>query len=78
MTDELLNQELLSIISDLADNGWKFEDDGNGWYYGFNQNRRVITFKYKDVQDLVKAILSDVFDDPGVYEVHFNLPNLDE
>lgn len=75
MSDKSLNKELESTINNLAKNGWIFEDDENGWHYGFNHNRKVITFKYKEVQDLVNAIISDIFDDPGAYEVHFNLPN---
>ena len=75
MTNKSLNEDLESMMSNLTSNGWTFQEDENGLHYSFNHNRRIITFKYRNTRDLVNAILSDVFDDPGAYEVHFNLPN---
>ncbi len=74
MTNKPFGEDLESVISSLKSNGWAFQQDENGLHYSFNHKRRIITFRYGNAKDLAKAILSDVLDDPGAYEVHFNLP----
>lgn len=71
MTNRFSKEDLEFTMSNLASNGWMFQQDENGFHYSFNHLRRIITFKYRNVQDLVNSIISDVFNDPEAYEIHF-------
>lgn len=59
----------------LVRRGWEFLNTVDGLCFAINHERRLLTFRYKSSSDLIEAINSEVFDDPGSYEVYFDLPN---